>query len=137
MASAGRAVTLEVIGVGDVRGELRRVGAGWCLVTGPSGDWLVPTPAVASAQGLSERSVPEVAWSPVSRLGLGSALRRLADDATRCLVSTRSGTRHEVVLTRVGADFVEGRTVGAEPSWLLLALDAIGAVQSRESSTAS
>ena len=133
MASVGRPVSLEVAGVGGVGGELRRVGAGWCLVAAPSGDWLVPVEAVISATGLSERAVPEVAWSPVSRLGLGSALRRLADEATRCLVSTRSGACHEVVLTRVGADFVEGRTVGEDPGRLLLALAAVGAVQSRDS----
>jgi hypothetical protein len=132
MASQGRSVALEVDGVGGVRGELRRVGNGWCLVSGDAGDWLVPVEAVASAEGLSDRAVPEVAWSPVARLGLGSALRRLADDATRCVVFTRAGGRHEVRLTRVGRDFAEAQTVGDEPRRLLLALSSVGAVQSRE-----
>ena len=51
----------------------------------------------------------------MSRLGLGSALRRLADDATRCLVVTRAGGRHEVELVRVGNDFVEAETFGEPP----------------------
>jgi hypothetical protein len=132
MASHGRLVTLEVAGVGGVRGELRRVGTGWCLVSGGAGDWLVPLEAVASADGLSDRAVPEVAWSPVSRLGLGSALRRLADDATRCVVLTRAGGRHEVLLKRVGRDFVEAETVGDSPRRVLVALTSVGAVQSRD-----
>ncbi len=132
MASQGRIVALEVDGVGSVRGELRRVGTGWCLVAGDAGDWLVPVDAVASAEGLSDRAVPEVAWSALARLGVGSALRRLADNATRCVVFTRRGDRHEVLLTRVGQDFVEAETVGDRPRRLLLALASVGAVQSRE-----
>ena len=132
MASEGRSVALEVVGVGGVRGELRRVGTGWCLVAGDVVDWLVPVDAVASAEGLSDRAVPEVAWSALARLGVGSALRRLADSATRCVVFTRRGGRHEVLLLRVGRDFVEAETVGERPRRLLLALAAVGAVQSRE-----
>jgi hypothetical protein len=136
MASQGRVVALEVTGVGGVRGELRRVGSGWCLVSGEVGDWLVPVEAVASAEGISDRAVPEVAWPAASRLGLGSALRRLADEAAQCVVFTRAGDRHEVLLTRVGRDFVETETVGGLPRRLLLAMTAVGAVQSREPSQA-
>ncbi len=132
MASIGRQVVLEVAGSGGIRGELRRVGSGWCLVSGTTGDWLVCVDAVTSFEGASDRAVPEVAWSAVSRLGLGSALRRLADDATRCLVVTRAGGRHEVELVRVGKDFVEAETFGEPPRRLLLALSAVGAVQSRD-----
>jgi hypothetical protein len=91
----------------------------------------VPNDAVEAAEGLSDRAVPELAWPPVARLGLGSALRRLADDGTPCLVHTRAGARYEVVLTRVGRDFVEARTAGEPPRPLVLALASIGAVQSR------
>ena len=102
----------------------------WCRAT--TGDWLVCVDAVTSFEGASDRAVPEVAWSAVSRLGLGSALRRLADDATRCMVVTRAGGRHEVELVRVGKDFVEAETCGEPPRRLLLALAAVGAVQSRD-----
>jgi hypothetical protein len=71
-------------------------------------------------------------WSAVSKLGLGSALRRLADEGAACVVATRGGARHEVVLTRVGKDFVEAETVAEPAQRLLVALASIGAVQSRE-----
>ena len=80
--------------------------------------------------GSSERSTPEVAWSPVARLGLGLALRRLADAGERCVLHLRDGTRHEAVLRRVGADFVEAQ-VGAG-RLELVAFSALVAVQSRD-----
>ena len=132
MASVGRDLLLDVDGPGPVRGELRRVGTGWCLVSGDAGDWVVPLGAIVAAQGVSDRAVPELAWSLVSRLGLGSALRRLADAGTACVVAMRSGVRHEVVLTRVGQDFVEAEIVDSPAQRLLVALTSIGAVQSRE-----
>ena len=115
-------VTPAVVFLGDDGG----------LVSGDAGDWLVPLGAIVAAQGVSDRAVPEVAWSAVSRLGLGSALRRLADEGAACVVATRGGARHEVVLTRVGRDFVEAETVADPAQRLLVALASIGAVQSRE-----
>ena len=132
MASTGRQVTLDVAGAGRVSGELRRVGSGWCLVTGEGRDCLVPTDAVESAHGLSERALPEVAWSPVAKLGLGSALRRLADEGLPCVLVTRSGARHDVVLLRIGRDFVEAEADGDQPRRMVLATAAIGVVQSRD-----
>src|SRR3954465_14190558 len=41
MASVDREVTLEVLGVGAVTGELTRVATGWCLLRGPGQDWVV------------------------------------------------------------------------------------------------
>ncbi|MBF4766404.1 hypothetical protein ISU10_01325 [Nocardioides agariphilus] len=131
MASLDLEVGLQVDGVGPLSGRLRRVGTGWCLVASRLGEWLVPLAAVTAADGLSERAVPEAAWPAVSRLGLGSVLRRLADDSTPCRVFTRGGGRHEVVLRRVGADFVEVDVVGEPPRRRVLSLAAIGAVQSQ------
>jgi hypothetical protein len=132
MASTGRQVSLDVTGAGRVSGELRRVGSGWCLVTGHGRDSLVPTAALDGVTGLSDRAVPEVAWSPVARLGLGSALRRLADEGLPCVVVTRSGSRHDVVLLRIGRDFVEAEADGERPQRAVLAIAAIGVVQSRD-----
>jgi hypothetical protein len=132
MASEGRPVGLDVTGVGPVAGELRRVGSGWCLVAGEGRDWLVPTASIEAATGLSDRAVPEVAWSPVARLGLGSALRRLADEGEPCVVFTRAGGRHDGVLLRVGQDFAETESDGERPHRALVALGTIGAVQSRQ-----
>ena len=79
--------------------------------------------------GASDRSVPEVAWSPLHKLGLGSALRRLAESQARCLVHLVDGAQHEAVVRRVGQDFVEIEPpAGAR---LLVAFDGITAVQSR------
>ena len=129
MASAGRPVTLEVEGIGAVTGELRRVGDGWCLLHGAAQDWVVRLAAVLAVEGASERSVPEVAWSPIARLGLGSALRRLADAGERCVLHTVSGTAYDAVPVRVGRDFVEARV--GETREVLVSFGLLAAVQSR------
>lgn len=129
MASVDTALTLDILGAGPVRGLLQRVGPDWCLVHGSAQDWVVRLAAVHDVHGASPRSIPELAWSPVSRLGFGSALRRVADSAQPCRVHGIDGTVRDAVLTRVGADFVEA-TTGAGRS-ALLALGSVAAVQSR------
>jgi hypothetical protein len=84
---------------------------------------------VIAVHGASQRSVPEVAWSPVSSLGLGSALRRLAESDAQCQLCLLDGSRHEGRVVRVGADFVEVATASDER--VLLAHDAVAAVRSR------
>ncbi|MDP2772308.1 MAG: hypothetical protein Q8O61_02030 [Nocardioides sp.] len=130
MASLDQEVALEVLGVGAVAGTLSRSAADWCLVRGPAQDWLVRLAAVAAVTGASERALPEVAWSPVSRLGLGSPLRRLAESGERCVVRSLDGHTHEGEVSRVGHDFVElvapgGRTV-------LVSFAGLAAVQSHD-----
>lgn len=125
MASVEREVMLGVVGVGILRGELRRVGPDWCLLAAAGQEWVVRQAAVSTVVGGSERARPEAAWSPVDRLGLGSALRRLAGAGERCLLRTVDGAAHEAVLRRVGADFVE-TTDGR-----LVSFGALAAVQSR------
>jgi hypothetical protein len=129
MASIGEDVALDVRGTGRVSGCLQRVGADWCLLHGPAQDWLVRLPAVLAAEGVSERSLPEVAWSPVARLGLGSALRRLADAGEPCHLHAVDGSSRDVVIVRVGRDFVEA--VMGERRSVVLALDGVAAVRSR------
>jgi hypothetical protein len=130
MASTDGELVLDVAGVGRVEGRLQRVGTGWCLLHGVSGDWVVPLAAVESVTGASDRSVPEVAWSPLTRLGLGSALRRLADEGARCLLHLRDGSRHEGTVGRVGADFAE--LTGPGGRVVLVPFGGLGAVQSRD-----
>ncbi|MGB0101825.1 MAG: hypothetical protein WBP61_16225 [Nocardioides sp.] len=130
MASLGDDVRLDVTGVGAVAGCLERVADGWCVVQGPAQDWIVCLPAVGSVHGASARSVPEVAWSPAARLGLGSPLRRLADAGERCVLHLRDGSAHDGVLRRVGADFVEA-AVGQDRT-VLVGFGALAAVQSRD-----
>jgi hypothetical protein len=129
MASVDEQVTLDLLGVGAVAGLLRRVGPDWCLVHGAAQDWVIRLAAVKSAEGLSERSVPDVAWSPVSRLGLGSALRRLADTGVDCRLHAVDGTVRDGRVVRVGADFAE--MVVGEGRMALVAQHALAAVQSR------
>ncbi len=130
MASVGHPVDVDLRGVGLIGGTVERVGTGWFLLHGPAQDWVVPLAAVQELHGAAERAVPEVAWSPVARLGLGSTLRRLAESAQRCVLHLVDGSRHEAVLLRVGADFVEAR-VGPTRT-VLVALTALAAVQSRD-----
>jgi hypothetical protein len=129
MASMGQEVTLHLSAVGAVAGRLQRVGPDWCLVHGAAQDWVIRLAAVTGVEGASERSVPEVAWSPVSRLRLGSALRRLADTGAACRIHGVDGSIRDARLVRVGSDFVEA--VVGESRVVLLASDAIAAVQSR------
>jgi hypothetical protein len=129
MASIGEDLAFDVLGAGRVTGVLQRVGTDWCLVHGSAQDWLVRLPAVLAVEGVSERSLPEVAWSPVARLGLGSALRRLADADEHCLLHAVDGSSRDVAIGRVGRDFVEA--VMGEGRSVLLTLDGVAAVQSR------
>lgn len=130
MASRASSVAIDLPHVGRIEGRLDRVGEGWVLVSGRGQDWIVPLRWIATVRGASERSVPEVAWSPVDRLGLRAALRRLADASVRCVVHLVDGTRHEVHVERVGADFLEARD--ASGGELLVAYDVLVAVQSRD-----
>lgn len=130
MASVGRQVALGVLGVGPVGGTVARVADGWLLVAAGDHDWVVVLGAVTTVDGASERSVPEVAWSPLTRLGLASALRRVAEAGDPCLLHLRDGTRHEGVLRRVGADFCELAT-GEGRRTVLVAFSALAAAQSR------
>ena len=129
MASVGCEVGLEVEGVGLVQGRLQRAADDWCLVAATGQDWVVRVAAVTLVRGASDRSVPEVAWSPVARLGLGSALRRIADTREPCVLHRVDGRRHEAVLTRVGQDFVEA--CGPDDTLLLFPYASLAAVQSR------
>ncbi len=130
MASVDRELTLELRGVGAVSGTLQRLGAGWCLLGGSGQDWVVRIPAVTRVQGASDRSVPEVAWSPLAGLGLGSALRRIADSRAPCRVHLVDGAQLEVVLSRVGQDFLEA--VGPDGRPQLIPFGQVSAVQSRD-----
>lgn len=129
MASAGHRVTFELRGVGSVSGMVERVGSDWCLVDSLSRDWVVRLAHVVTVEGASPRSVPEVAWPAVAGLGVGSALRGLADAGEPCVLHTSDGATYDVVVSRVGADFVE--VVTGQDRTLLVALAGITAVASR------
>jgi hypothetical protein len=129
MASIDDEVIVDVVGVGPIAGTLRRVGPDWCLVHGSAQHWVVRLAALKCVEGASPRAVPEVAWSPVSRLGLGSALRRLADSGVECRLHALDGSVRDGRLTRVGADFAE--VVTASGRAVLVATQALAGIQSR------
>jgi len=128
MAGLDEPVALDVLGAGRLTGTLRRVATGWVLLETAAAQWVVALPAVAAVAGAAARSVPEVAWSPLTRLRLGSALRRLGEAGERCVVHRVDGTRHDGVVRRVGADFVEVEVVPGRVE--LVAFAALAAVQS-------
>lgn len=130
MASLDLELTLELTGVGAVTGRLERVATGWCLLCGPGQDWVVRQDAIAAVHGASDRSVPEVAWSAVARLGLGSAMRRLAEGDEPCTLHLLDGRGHDGVVRRVGQDFVEVAT-GEAGRKVLVSFGQLAAVQSR------
>lgn len=130
MATVGDEVVLHVRGVGPLAGTLDRVAQGWCLLIVGDQEWVVRLAALAAIDGASDRAVPEVAWSSLARLGLGSALRRLADAGERCVVHRTDGVRHDGVVRRVGQDFAE-LVAGDPPRITLVAHAAIAAVQHR------
>jgi len=129
MASLDAEVSLDVRGVGPLAGVLRRVGGDWCLLGDGPREWVVRLAHVLAVAGVSERSVPEVAWSPVVRLGVGSALRTLADAGERCLVRSADGAAYDVLVSRVGRDFVE--VVTGQDRTLLLPLTTLAAVRTQ------
>ena len=129
MASVGAPIAVDLPSLGRLEGTLRRVGEGWCHLRGGGQDWVVPLRHVVAVHAASQRSVPELAWSPVSRLGLRSALRRLADSAVQCQLCLVDGSRAEARVVRVGADFIEVATAGEE--LVLVRLDAVVALRSR------
>lgn len=130
VASVDAEVRLDVLGVGVLAGTLSRVGTGWCLLSGPAQDWVVPMAAITGVRGASPRSVPEVAWSPIARLGLGAALRRVADAGAECVVHLVDGRRVDGTILRVGSDFAEVRTPAGEQ--VLVPFAALAAAQSRD-----
>jgi hypothetical protein len=129
MASLDTEVSLEVGGVGRLTGVLRRVATGWLLLEATGAEWVVLLDAVGAVAGASTRSVPEVAWSPITRLGVGSALRRLAEAGERCVVHRVDGGRSDGVVRRVGQDFCEVEVAAGRVE--LVSFRAVAAVQSR------
>ncbi len=130
MASVGTEVTVVAEGVGSVTGVVERVADGWLLISAGHHDWVVNLVAVTSVEGASVRSVPEIAWSPLTQLGLASALRRIAEAGERCLIHQRDGSRREGTLRRIGQDFCEV-VEGHDRRTVLVPFAGLAAAQSR------
>jgi hypothetical protein len=133
MASVGTELTLVVTGVGALTGTVDRVASDWLLVSAGQHDWVISVDAVTTVERASVRSIPEVAWSPLTQLGLGAALRRIAEAGERCLLHLRDGSRHEGTLRRIGVDFCE-LVEGDDRRMILVPFGALAAAQSRADS---
>ncbi|HVH94435.1 MAG TPA: hypothetical protein VM688_05925 [Nocardioidaceae bacterium] len=106
-ASEGRSVRFGVNGFGLIEARLARVGEGWCLLADGPTEWLVRTPAIRSARGLSQHGRTAMARPLTARLGLTSALRGVAETRSAVVVHHLDATSQRGLLGRVGADFVE------------------------------
>jgi hypothetical protein len=109
-ASIGARVELALEGLDPVRGVLERVGAGWCLVgedVDGGGEWVLNLRHLLSARGLSDGAVAEQGRSVASRVGIGSALRSIAEAGDPAVVVRFDAVSRRGRLGRVGADFVE------------------------------
>ncbi len=131
MAAREQDVSLGVEGVGPVTGRLHRVAADWCLLGSRGQDWIVRLAAVGMVRGLPPRAVSEAAWPVTARLGVGSALRRVAEDGEECRLRLRDGTAYDARLGRVGADFVEA-LIGEQREPVVVRFAALSAVHTRE-----
>ncbi|MGZ6803539.1 MAG: hypothetical protein ACXVFU_10830 [Nocardioidaceae bacterium] len=109
--SVGLPLTLDVTGHGAVAGVLARAGADWLLVEDPAGrgEWLVRLAAVTEVRGASPAARSVEARGPGARLGLGSALRGLAEERAEVRLARLDGSRLAGYVGRVGADFLELR----------------------------
>jgi hypothetical protein len=114
--STGARVLADVSGLGPVDATLVRVGSGWCLLDVQGRDLIVVLAAVRAWRGLAARGRGETARPITARLGLGSVLRRLADERGDVLLHRADGSVTGGRLGKVGADFVElRRGEGTEP----------------------
>lgn len=113
MASQGRELDLQLLGLGQLRGRLERCTESWSLVDDGHREWVVRHPAVLTVAGVSERSLPREAWPRAAAVGIGSAMRRLADTGELVMVVLTDGNRCDGTWGRIGKDFAELIPVGA------------------------
>ncbi len=109
-ASVGRAVHLDLGGWGRREVVLERVGRGCAVVREPrpgARATVVNLDHLRGAAGLDPGARPEELRRVTARLGLGSALRHLAQEVDRVLVVRSDGEHRVAALGRLGADFVE------------------------------
>jgi hypothetical protein len=135
--SVGHRLGLVVSGLGRLDAEVVRVGSDWCLTRDGLHEWLVRVAALERVTGLAEQAVDARHRPLGARLGFGSALRGVAEDALPVLVYLRGGESVRGVVHRVGADFVElrlasedgWRGAGASASVDAVAFEAVAAVR--------
>ncbi len=106
-ASTGHRVVLVVAGMGHVDATILRVGADWLLADDGAHEWILRIAALAHVRGLSEQAVGEQHRPVPARVGVGSALRSVAESRAAVVLHRLDGALVRGQLRRVGADFVE------------------------------
>jgi hypothetical protein len=106
-ASVGRRAVLVVAGIGHIEATIVRVGVDWLLADDGRHEWILRTAALAHARGLSELAVGEQNRPLPARVGVGSALRSVAESRAAVVLHRLDGGSVRGQLRRVGADFVE------------------------------
>ena len=106
-ASTGRRAVLVVAGIGHIEATIVRVGVDWLLADDGRHEWILRTAALAHARGLSEMAVGEQNRPLPARVGVGSALRSVAESRAAVVLHRLDGGSVRGQLRRVGADFVE------------------------------
>ena len=104
----GHPLVVATIGA-TLHGPLRAVGPDWILLEiERSRQALVRLAAVLGVTGVGARSsAPGSEGSVAARLGLGSALRAVAQDRAPVLITLVDGSSVSGTLDRVGRDFLE------------------------------
>lgn len=122
-ARRGRELTLRLQDGSTRTGTVRDATRAWVMIAGGDRRSLVPLSAVVLAWPL-HGSAPEP--GPVeARIGLGHALRALAEEQAGVLVRTVAGDHHGRIV-RVGADYLDlasGDTVLSVPWRALLSVE--------------
>lgn len=106
-ASTGHRVVLVAGGLGHVEATIVRVGVDWLLADDGRHEWILRTAALAHVRGLSEHATGEQHRSLPARVGVGSALRSVAESRAPVVLHRIDGGSVRGQLRRVGADFVE------------------------------
>lgn len=116
-ASTGHQVVLVVAGMGHIEATITRVGVDWLLADDGQHEWILRTGALGHARGLSEQAVGEKNRAVPARVGLGSALRSVAESRALVVLHRTDGGSVRGQLRRVGADFVELRVSEHAEAW--------------------
>lgn len=106
-ARQGNLVTIRLLDGSDRAGVVGQAGAHWCVLAEGSRRHLIPTDAVVVAWTLADTAPPLTAVQQA--LGLGSALRAVANHGSSVRVDTIAG-QFSGYIARVGADHVDLRT---------------------------
>jgi hypothetical protein len=106
-AALGRDLALRILGGQSVSGSVARWGQDWLLLAGAE-EVLVPHRALVAVSGLPSRATASGGIDAVSsRLTLRSALRAIARERSRVIVSLVDGSQATGTPDRVGADWLD------------------------------